>query len=81
MTNDRPTPEPLLYQVSDLCRLLSISRSSFFSLRSAGRIPLQPVRLNSKLLFRSAEVTDWVREGCPAAGRWDWTSQQKGQCR
>jgi predicted DNA-binding transcriptional regulator AlpA len=70
MSNDRPTSEPLLVGVGDLCRMLSISRSSFFSLRSAGRVPLTPVRLSSKLLYRADEVRAWVTQGCPAAERW-----------
>jgi predicted DNA-binding transcriptional regulator AlpA len=63
-------PEKLLLTVGDVCKALSISRSSFFSLRSAGRIPLAPVRLSSKLLYRRAEVEAWTQAGCPAAGRW-----------
>jgi predicted DNA-binding transcriptional regulator AlpA len=66
------TADKLLLTVCDVCRLLSISRSSFFSLRSAGRIPLQPVRLSSKLLFRADEARAWVTQNCPAAGRWDF---------
>jgi len=64
------TCEKLLLSVGDVCRALNISRSSFFSLRSAGRIPLTPVRLSSKLLYRRDEVEQWVAQGCPAAERW-----------
>ena len=69
------TSEPLLLTVSDLCRLLSISRSSFFTQRSLGRIPLQPVRIGSKLLYRQQEVADWVRQNCPAKN-WQWSPSQ-----
>jgi len=75
MVANNPTAEPLLIPVSGVCRLLSILRSSFFSLRSAGRIPLQPVRLSSKLLYRRDEVEQWVAKGCPAAGRWEWAAE------
>jgi len=64
------TSDKLLLTVGDLCRMLSISRSSFFSLRSAGRVPLQPVRLSTKLLYRRAEVEAWVAQNCPAAEKW-----------
>jgi len=79
MTNDRTTAESLLVTVGDLCRMLSISRSSFFSLRSASRIPLTPVRLNSKLLYRRDEVEQWVAQGCPPCGRWDWQPRGDGR--
>lgn len=73
------TCDKLLLTVGDLCRMLSISRSSFFNLRSVGRVPLQPVRLSSKLLYRRAEVEAWVAQNCPAAGRWQW--QPRGASR
>jgi predicted DNA-binding transcriptional regulator AlpA len=58
--------DKLLLTVNDLCRLLSISRSQFFCQRSLGRIPLQPIRIGSKLLFCKAEVEAWTLAGCPA---------------
>jgi len=67
--------DKLLLTVSDLCRVLSISRSSFFTQRSCGRIPLQPVRLGSKLLYRRAEVEAWTLAGCPARN-WDWSPEK-----
>jgi len=68
------TTDKLLLTVSDLCRLLSISRSSFFTQRSCGRIPLTPVRIGSKLLYRRAEVEEWTLAGCPAKN-WQWTPE------
>jgi len=71
MTADCQTIEPkILWTVGDICHALSISRSSFFSLRSAGRIPLTPIRLSTKLLYRAEEVRAWVAQNCPAAERW-----------
>jgi predicted DNA-binding transcriptional regulator AlpA len=75
MVANNPTADPLLIPVSGVCRLLSISRSSFFSLRSAGRIPLQQIRLSTKLLYRADEVRNWVQAGCPAMEKWQ---QMKG---
>jgi predicted DNA-binding transcriptional regulator AlpA len=71
------TADPLLLTVSDLCLLLNISRSTFFSQRACGRIPLQPVRIGKKLLFRADEVKDWVNQGCQAKN-WKWTPQKRG---
>lgn len=62
--------DKLLLSVADVCRALNISRSQFFSLRSAGRIPLSTVRLSRKLLFRADELRDWVSAGCPAHDKW-----------
>ena len=75
MTVDRQTIEPLLLTVADICRALSISRSQFFTQRACGRIPLQAVRIGSKLLYRRAEVEAWTLAGCPAK---DWEWQREG---
>ena len=63
------TGEPLLYQVSDLCRLLSISRSSFFNLQSLGRIGPIPIRLNKKLLHVRSEIEAWISARDPKTGK------------
>ena len=72
------TADKLLLTVTDLCRLLSISRSGFFTQRALGRIPLQPVRIGSKLLYRQQEVVDWVRQGCPARN-WEWPAIERAK--
>jgi len=72
--SETQTIEPLLLTVSDLCRLLSVSRSQFFTQRLSGRIPLQPVWIGSKLLYRRDEITEWVRQGCPVKN-WQWQEE------
>jgi predicted DNA-binding transcriptional regulator AlpA len=54
------TADKLLLSVKDLCLTLNISRSSFFGLKSAGRIGPQPVRLNRKQLYLHSEVVSWL---------------------
>lgn len=54
------TGEPLLVDVNTLCQLLSIHRSNFFVLKSAGRIGPVPVRLNHKQLFVRSEIEEWI---------------------
>jgi len=58
--------EPLLIPIAEVVKLLSISKSAFYELRSSGRIPLQPVRLTKKPLYNREEVSAWVSSGCPA---------------
>jgi len=73
------THDKLLLTVNDLCGkngLLSISRSGFFTQRSLGRIPLQTIRIGSKLLFRADEVRSWVNQLCPAKN-WQWQPETK----
>ena len=55
--------EPLLVDVQEFADLLNISRSTLFSLVSAGRIGPQPIRLGRRRLYRRIEVVDWVAEG------------------
>jgi predicted DNA-binding transcriptional regulator AlpA len=69
------TTEPLLLTVSALCRLLSISRSSFFTQKALGRIPLTSVRIGKKLLYRRAETEAWILAGCPAKN-WQWPPEK-----
>jgi len=69
------TADKLLLSVKDLCRALNISRSGFFTQRSLGRIPLQTIRIGSKLLFRADEVRGWVNQLCPAKN-WQWTPEK-----
>jgi len=66
-----PNLQPLLVDVTGLCRLLSISRRQFFTLRSAHGLPLRQIRLGHKIFFEYREVEAFVRAGCPAAG-WSW---------
>jgi predicted DNA-binding transcriptional regulator AlpA len=75
-------PEPVLLPISDLCCLLSISRSSFFSLKSAGRIGPVPVRLSSKQLYLRSEIESWLLARDARTGslptREQWLAMQGG---
>jgi predicted DNA-binding transcriptional regulator AlpA len=57
--------EKLLLTVNDVCRMLSIGRSTFFTLRSGGKIPLKQIKLGGKLLYSVNEVKSWAGAGCP----------------
>ena len=49
--------------------LCGLSRSHFWPMHSAGRVPL-PVRLGRRTLWRRDELTAWVAAGCPMRVRW-----------
>jgi len=57
------TPEPLLLNVFDACRMVGISKSLLYEILSAGQFP-PPVKINSKTLFRTADLRKWVDSGC-----------------
>jgi predicted DNA-binding transcriptional regulator AlpA len=78
MADNKTISEKLLFTTADICRVLSIGRSSFFSLRSCGRIPLTPVRLGTKILFRKIEVEAWTAAGCPSQN-WNWQDANNGR--
>jgi predicted DNA-binding transcriptional regulator AlpA len=70
MTADHNTAiEPLLVNVDTLCRLLSISRSSYFDLKARGLIGPVPVRLNHRLLFIRSEIESWLLARDPKTGQ------------
>jgi excisionase family DNA binding protein len=58
--------EKLLLSITEVSQLLNISRATFFSLRSCGRIPLKAIKLGGKVLYPKTEVMQWVSAGCPA---------------
>jgi predicted DNA-binding transcriptional regulator AlpA len=62
--------EPLLLSVNDVCQLLRIGRTAFFSLRSCGKFPLKEVQLCNKLLYKRVEIEAWVQAGCPNQKSW-----------
>ena len=71
------TSEPLLVDVKAVCKMLSISRATYFSMKSAGRIAPQEIRFGKKILLRHAEIVDWVAAGCPAKRMWHWKYHDK----
>jgi len=40
MSNETPT----LISYRDVCRMLSIGKNAFFTMRQSGRFPIQPIR-------------------------------------
>ena len=61
--------EPLLLRADAAARLLSVSRSKFYQMNSAGLVP-QPIYLSGCARWSIAELRDYVRAGCPGRERW-----------
>jgi len=60
---------PLLLPPEDAAKLLGISRSQFYRLHSAGKIPL-PIRSLGRPLWSRKELESWVDTGCPGREQW-----------
>ena len=60
---------PLL-TVKQAAAMIQVSRASFWSLHSAGRVPL-PIRLSPRVVrWRRSELDAWILAGCPGRGDW-----------
>jgi excisionase family DNA binding protein len=60
----------LLLSASEVASALGISRSSFYSLCSSGRIGPTGIKLGGRVLYSAEELRRWVQEGCPARCKW-----------
>ncbi len=68
-------PEPLLVDAKTAAVMLSIGRSHFLSLLSAGKIGPMAQKLGRRSLFSVRELRAWVDAGMP--GRQKWVEQKK----
>lgn len=73
--NDKHPPQILLLSARLAAESLGISRASFYSLHSAGKVPL-PRRLGKRVLWSVEELKDWIAAGCPCREKWE---QLKGK--
>ena len=64
-----PTEAPLLLNAAQAAELCGVSRSLWWSLHSAGRVP-KPYRLNRRTLWRRSELERWIQAGLPSRERW-----------
>ena len=69
ITNKLSTP--LLVPANDAAKLLGMSRSMFYQLLSAGRIPLKPIRFGAKRLYSTKDIASFVDSGCSVNWRAD----------
>ena len=87
LTGDSPTPmqvgtepethplAPLLLTAEQAAGLVGVSRSHWWSLHSAGLVPL-PVKLGRATRWRRDEIVEWVAAGCPP--RHEWNKREGG---
>ena len=65
-----PDLEPLLLSAAEAAQLCGISRSAWWGLRAAAKLP-QPVHLGRRRLWRRSELEAWIAAGCPTAATWE----------
>ncbi len=63
-------PTPLLLSVGAAAAFIGLPRRSFERAQAAGRVGPEPVKIGTRRLYRSADLQDWVRQGCPSRDRW-----------
>lgn len=70
MSSTQPVESPLLIPLTDVPRVLSISRAHLARLRSAGRFAPAVLRLGRKLLVRRDELERWIASGMVDTATW-----------
>jgi predicted DNA-binding transcriptional regulator AlpA len=66
----RPGVEPLLVPAPEAGRLSGVSEATWYRLAAAKRVPA-PIRLGGRVLWRVAELREWVEAGCPDRRTWE----------
>jgi predicted DNA-binding transcriptional regulator AlpA len=71
----RPAPlvaavEPLLVRAPGAARMCGMSLASWYRLAAAGRTPAS-LRLGGAVMWRIAELREWVAAGCPCRKTWE----------
>jgi len=57
--------ERLLVSADTVAWMCAVSRRQIYRLLDAGRIPA-PVRLGGSVRWRSDEIAEWIKNGCPS---------------
>jgi len=70
MTATTNTLQPELLTISDVCKMLNISRAEFYRLDASGKFAPLQVGLCRKVLYRKAEIQSWIQAGCPHRKQW-----------
>ncbi len=71
--NDNTTTAPvapLLLSAAQAAAMLGISRTSFYGLLSAGRVPAPVFRAGRIVRWDRGELEAFVAAGCPSRDRW-----------
>ena len=72
------TPDALLLSVPEVCRMLNIGKSLFYTMHSTGRLGPMPHKLGRRSLWNRQELIDWINAGMPARERWQTLKETRG---
>ncbi len=61
---------PLLADADGVGQMLGVSRAMVFNMHSDGRLGPLPVKLGTRTLWRTDELSRWVAARCPRRERW-----------
>lgn len=75
---DSRASTPLLLDAKAVATALSVSRTTIYLMSNTGELGPMPIALGRRKLWRSEELTAWVRAGCPPRGRWVKMAQEQG---
>ena len=64
-------PAPLLLDAKAAAELLGMSRTSFYGLLSAGRLPLPVLKAGRIVRWNRGELQAWIKADCPPRDRWE----------
>jgi predicted DNA-binding transcriptional regulator AlpA len=71
MTTEAPERvEPLLLDIQQLCKSLSIARPTYYKILANGMLGPLPIKLCRKVLYSKGEIERWVQAGCPHRKIW-----------
>jgi excisionase family DNA binding protein len=77
MLNNGSTIQPELLTISDVCKMLNISRAEFYRLNASGKFAPLQIGLCRKVLYNRDEVENWIRAGCVHRKVWQTTKGTK----
>ena len=62
-------PLTLTLTATQAAKLLGISRSQYYRMHTAGKVP-EPVKLGGAVRWRRLELIEWLDAGAPSRDRW-----------
>ncbi|HMO84346.1 MAG TPA: helix-turn-helix domain-containing protein [Lacipirellulaceae bacterium] len=70
------TLDVLAVDAAEAARLCGVSRTSWYGLQAAGRLP-RPVRLGRRVVWRVEELKAWLAAGCPPLAKWQHMREKR----